>query len=115
MNDQNTINQEEEKVSWVKKLQTKWGLKNALQVFLVLIVFSCTGTTVLFLKQPIFELVGLSEMEGWKKTVLYLILIFPLYQVLLLAYAFVFGQFKFFWAFEKRTLGRIFKLFRRKK
>jgi len=34
-------------------------------------------------------------------------LIFPIYQVLLVFVGFVFGEFKFFWEFEKKMLYRI--------
>jgi hypothetical protein len=36
--------------------------------------------------------------------VLYLLVIFPLYQVLLLVYGALFGQFRFFWKKEKQLL-----------
>jgi hypothetical protein len=34
-------------------------------------------------------------------------LIFPIYQVLLVFFGFIFGQFKFFWNFEKKMLSRM--------
>jgi hypothetical protein len=41
-------------------------------------------------------------------SVLYYVLILPLYNVVLLIYGALFGQFSFFWAFEKRFFGRLF-------
>jgi len=41
-------------------------------------------------------------------TVLYYVLILPVYNLFLLIYGALFGQFKFFWAFEKRFFGRLF-------
>ena len=41
-------------------------------------------------------------------------LILPIYNLVLLGYGFVFGQFAFFWEFEKRFFGRIVGLFKRK-
>jgi len=41
---------------------------------------------------------------GFWFTPIRLLLIFPIYQVLLVAIGFLFGQFKFFWAFEKKML-----------
>ena len=35
--------------------------------------------------------------------------ILPVYNILLLAFGFVFGQFGFFWKYEKKTLKRIGK------
>ncbi|HZX74601.1 MAG TPA: DUF6787 family protein [Cyclobacteriaceae bacterium] len=40
-------------------------------------------------------------------------LVFPVYNLFLLFYGFVFGQIHFFWNFEKRFLGRIFSIFKR--
>lgn len=99
-------------MGFLQKLQDKWGLKSLLQVVLVLIVFACTGFTVLFLKKPLFALVGLERFSGsWLGTVLYLLLILPLYQIVLLFYGFLFGQFHFFWDFEKKMFRRMGKLF----
>ncbi len=89
-------------------LKKRWGLKSATQVVLVLIVFSFTGFTVLFIKKPIFDFLGISHQTGWLYTVLYLLAILPMYQVLLLGYGFIFGQFKFFWEYEKKFFRRIF-------
>ena len=40
-------------------------------------------------------------------SVLYYVLILPVYNLLLLAYGALFGQFSFFWAFEKRFFDRL--------
>jgi hypothetical protein len=39
--------------------------------------------------------------------VLRLLLIFPIYQILLVFVGFIFGQFSFFWNFEKKMLERL--------
>ncbi|WP_373493592.1 DUF6787 family protein [Aquiflexum sp.] len=94
--------------SFLQKLQSKWNLKSLRQVVLVLIVFALTGFTILFIKKPIFDLLGISmERGGFWKTVLYLLLVLPLYQIILLMWGFVFGQFTFFWEKEKQFLRRI--------
>ena len=74
---------------------------------MVLIVFAFTGSTVLFIKPFLFKLVGLDSIEGTKGVLLYIVLIFPLYQVLILIYGFIFGQFAFFWAWEKKMFSRM--------
>ncbi|TAE13790.1 MAG: hypothetical protein EAZ95_10615 [Bacteroidetes bacterium] len=95
-------------MSFLEKLQTRWKLKSLGQVVLVLIVFACTGTTVLYLKAPLFWLLGITEKTDvvWR-TVIYVVAILPVYQVLLLMYGFIFGQFQFFWDFEKKMLKRM--------
>lgn len=91
---------------WVAKLQKRWGV-SASQVFIILLVFACTGFTVMFLKKPIVSFFT----EGGEKSILfsviYYILILPVYNVILLIYGAIFGQFKFFWEFEKKMLNRI--------
>lgn len=86
------------------------------QVILVLIVFACTGFTILFIKKPIFDFLGVDTNEGgFFKTLLYLLLVLPLYQVFLLVYGFIFGQFSFFWEKEKQFIRRFGRLFTGKK
>ncbi|WP_375585111.1 DUF6787 family protein [Cyclobacterium xiamenense] len=101
---------------FLERLQTKWKLDSLWQVVLVLVVFACTGFTILFVKKPIFSFLGVNTSDGgFFKTVLYLLLVLPLYQVFLLFYGFIFGQFSFFWEKEKQFLRRLGKLFPRKK
>ena len=96
------------KTNFLTKLQAKWNLKSLTQVVLVLIVFALTGFTILFIKKPIFDFLGVSmERGGIWKTVLYLLLVLPLYQIILLLWGFVFGQFSFFWEKEKQFFRRI--------
>lgn len=100
---------------WVEKLRDRWKLKSVWQVVIVLIVFACTGFTVLFIKKPILNWLAGDEGNSTLATVLYYIFILPLYNVILLAYGFLFGQFEFFWAFEKRFMERFFKRSKRHK
>jgi hypothetical protein len=104
-----------EQKNWIEKLKERWKVKNALQVIVILIVFACTGFTVLFIKKPLLNWLAGEEGNSTLATVLYYIFILPLYNVLLLGYGFLFGQFEFFWAFEKRFLERFFSLFKRHK
>ncbi len=98
-------------MSFIEKLQARWQLKSLTQVILVLIVFACTGFSVLFLKVPLFTLLGFKNDGGILGILLYLVIMLPLYQVLLLFYGFLFGQFSFFWNFEKKTFQRMAKIF----
>ncbi|MGY6745068.1 MAG: DUF6787 family protein [Cecembia sp.] len=98
------------KPNFLERLKSKWQLNSLLQVVLVLIVFALTGFTILFIKKPIFDFLGISmERGGFWKTVLYLLLVLPLYQIILLIWGFIFGQFHFFWEKEKAFFRRIIK------
>jgi Na+-driven multidrug efflux pump len=94
--------------TWIDRLKNRWKLGSAFHVAIVLIVFACTGFTVLFIKRPILHFLAGSREDSILASVLYYLLILPLYNVILLAYGFLFGQFKFFWEFEKRFMNRIF-------
>jgi hypothetical protein len=95
---------------WSKKLQERWGV-SANQVIIILIVFAFTGTTVLLLKRPVVGFFTGDAEPSLLFSVLYYILILPIYNVILLVYGFIFGQFKFFWHFEKKMIARMTKRF----
>jgi len=97
----------DKKPSWIQRLKTKWNLESTFQVVIILIVFACTGTTVMLIKHPVMEFLAGEEGNSTLGTILYYLFILPLYNVLLLGYGFVFGQFNFFWQFEKRFFQRI--------
>jgi len=100
----------------LEKLKAKWGLQSLLQVVIVLIVFSLTGTTVVLLRPSLFAWLGLeTSTPVWIKTLAYIAFIFPAYQVLLLGYGFLLGQFDFFWQKELQMWQKIEQLFTHKK
>ncbi len=97
-------------MGWVKFLQQRWGLKSPIQVFWVLCVFACTGFTVMFLKNPVLHWLGVEKGEVWWHTLLYYVFILPIYQLFLLGWGAVFGQFSFFWRFA----GKMWRISGRK-
>ena len=99
-------------MSWVSKLQSRWKVGSAQQVILILLVFTCTGLTVVYLMKPVLKSFFGMNVPLWA-TVAYYVLILPVYNIFLLLYGFVFGQFHFFWNFEKRLIRRIFSIFRK--
>ena len=100
---------------WMERLRQRWKLNSLWQVVIVLVVFACTGFTVLFIKRPILSFLAGEEGSSTTATVLYYIFILPLYNLLLLAYGFVFGQFEFFWKFEARFFNRLLSGFKSKR
>lgn len=99
---------------WSKKLQDRWGV-SANQVIIILIVFAFTGTTVLLLKRPVVAFFAGEADPPVLFSILYYILILPVYNVILLIYGFIFGQFQFFWEFEKKMVARMTGRFKSKK
>jgi hypothetical protein len=89
----------------------RWNIKSNWQVFVIILVFAITGSCSAYLSRPILASMGITKetVPGWEYYSLYIILIFPIYQILLVSFGFIFGQYTFFWAFEKKML-RIFGL-----
>ena len=99
-----------EKKSWLKRLGEKWEIESPLQVIFILIVFTLAGSTAVMLRKSLFNVLGYGEETNfWLKTFTYILFLFPAYQVLLLAYGFLFGQFKFFWKKEVKMVLAIRK------
>ena len=95
------------KANWQENLCRRWNLNSLTQVWLVLLTFACTGFTVLFIRKPILDLLGVERPDGFWPYLQYLLGILPVYQVILLLYGFLFGQFRFFWEFEKQMFRRM--------
>lgn len=97
-----------------KKLEKKWDVNYKWELIRIFIVFAITGTSSLFVGKPIIKLLGITKenlniVVYW---VLYIIIGLIFYQILLLCIGWLFGQFKFFWEFEKKMLRRMgFKRF----
>ena len=105
----------QQKESSLEKLKRKWGLKSLFQVVLVLIVFSLTGMTVVLIRPVIFSWFGFDGQTPFAtKSITYILLIFPMYQILILVYGALLGQFAFFWEKEKKLYNTIKKPFQSK-
>lgn len=92
----------------MEKLKKRWGIETNLQLTIIFIVFAITGSASAWVSKPFCFWLGIVKEDlGYLFTPIRLILIFPLYQVLLVAIGLIFGQFKFFWAFEKKMLKRM--------
>jgi hypothetical protein len=90
-------------MNWIEKLQNRWGVQSARQVFVILLVFALTGFSAMYLKIPVFRALGIdAATPWWQRSLVWMLTILPAYQVLLLGYGFLLGQFRFFWEFEKR-------------
>ena len=92
-----------------ERFKRKWNIESDLQFVIILIVFAITGSSTLYIRKGIFYLLGITvQTDVWVRTVLYILIIFPAYNVMLLVVGFLFGQFKFAWEFEKKMFGRFF-------
>ncbi len=93
----------------MNKLKERWGVTSNFQLLIIFVVFSITGSLSVFITKPLLGIVGISK-ETLPIIVYYflkIILIFPVYQVLLIFVGILFGQRTFFWNFEKKMLTRL--------
>jgi hypothetical protein len=90
------------------KLENKWNVDQRWELIAIFIVFAITGSASARLSGPVLEWIGLDKdnVSGWIFWPLRLLIIFPFYQILLVVMGWIFGQFEFFWAFEKKMLRR---------
>jgi hypothetical protein len=89
----------------MKRLKTRWQIESNWQLTVIFVVFAITGSTSAKIAGPITAWLGLSpEMGGWIYWPVRILLIFPIYQVLLVLFGWIFGEFPFFWNFEKKML-----------
>lgn len=84
----------------------RWNIKSNWQLFVIIVVFAITGSSAAYLSKPILSMFNITKetVSAWQYYPLYIVLVFPIYQVLLVSLGFIFGQFTFFWAFEKKML-----------
>ena len=92
----------------MEPFKKRWGITSNYQLTIIFIVFALTGSASAWLSKPFCFWLGIvkEDLNFWF-TPVRLLLIFPLYQVLLVLIGFLFGQYKFFWAFEKKMLKRM--------
>ena len=99
----------------MKKLKEKWGITSNFQLIIIFFVFSVTGSLSLWVAKPLLDFIGLDKaaLSPWVFWPIRISIIFPIYQVLIVIIGALFGQFKFFWNFEKKMLSRLgFKRFK---
>lgn len=97
----------------LKKLEKRWVVQERWQITRVFIIFAITGTSSLYIANPILDLIGFTK-ESFSDNALYLslyyvikfIAILPLYQILLLFNGWLFGEYKFFSSFVKKMMSR---------
>lgn len=92
----------------IEKLKQRWKVKSNLQLFMIFFIFSISGSVTLFVKTFIFSWISYSpEWPVYIKIIMYLFTVVPVYQLTLLLIGTIFGQFDFFWRFEKKTMRRL--------
>jgi len=91
-----------------KKLEHKWIVDYKWEMIRIFIVFAITGSSSVIVGRPIIKLLGitLENLNPFLYWFLFIFVSLVFYQILLVVYGWLLGQFKFFWEFEKKMLGR---------
>lgn len=92
----------------LNKLKLRWNVKSNLQLFIILCVFSISGSLTLFVKTYILSWINYSpEWPFFVKIMMWILIVVPVYQLTLITMGTLFGQFEFFWRLEKKTMRRL--------
>tara|TARA_B100001057_G_scaffold450144_1_gene491941 strand:- start:238 stop:537 length:300 start_codon:yes stop_codon:yes gene_type:complete len=93
----------------IKNLKKFLKVKDNLQLTIIMIVFAITGSLTLFLSDYLLIILNITKesMNIYIFWFLRILIIFPVYQILLIIIGTLFGQFNYFWSFEKKFLRRI--------
>ena len=91
-------------MNFYDKMKNRWGV-SGWRVLAILITFTLTGSTIVWVKRPVLGFLLPDDVAGWVYWTVYALIIVPLYQVILIIWGTLFGQFRFFWAKEK-AMGR---------
>lgn len=90
------------------KVEKRWGVKYKWELIVIFIVFSITGSSSILIGRPVLKLVGITteNLNMYMYYPLFIMFSFLFYQIFLVLYGWLFGQFKFFWTMEKKMLKR---------
>jgi hypothetical protein len=94
-------------MNFLEKLKLRWQITSNWQLFMICVVFAITGSASAWASKPILAALNITkDLHGAIYWPLRILIIFPVYQILLVIIGTLLGQFKFFWAFEKKMLRR---------
>ena len=93
----------------IQNLIKKFNAKSKVHLLVIFFVFGLSGSFSLWISSPIMSALDLKNiLNNYPLYIFFRILIIiPIYQLILLVIATLFGEFEYFWKFEKKILKRI--------
>lgn len=93
----------------MKKLMKHWNIEKPWELVVILFVFSITGSSSIAIGRPMLKLIGitLENLNPYLYYPIFIVLSFMFYQLFLVFFGWLFGQFEFFWNMEKKMLSRL--------
>lgn len=90
-----------------EKIKQRWKV-GTVQFILIICVFAITGSLTAYISRYITGWIGLTpESALWKRALLRGSVLLFGYQFIILLVSIPFGQFNFFWNYEKKILRRM--------
>ena len=93
----------------LENLKKRWGINSNLQVIKIIIVFGITGSLAAWLSKPFISFLNIVDEGTFLSWILRLIIVFPIYQIILIIVAALYGEFKWIWSFLKKMLIRMIR------
>ena len=93
----------------MNKLKKHWGIESNFQIAIIFLVFAITGSTASYIGKPILGFLNITPdtFNTFFYWAIRILILFIMYQFLLVFFGWLFGQHKFFWNFEKKMLSRL--------
>lgn len=93
----------------MQKLLNTFHAESLFHLIIIFTVFAVTGSSAVYVAGPVLEFFSVNpeSLSAWLYWPLRIAIIFPIYQCLLIIVGTLFGQFSYFWAFEKKFLRRM--------
>ena len=93
----------------MQKLMSLFKAESRWQLAVIFIVFAVTGSIAVIVAGPVldFFMINTEGLSPWIFWPLRILIIFPIYQFLLIIIGTLAGQFSYFWEFEKKFLRRL--------
>ncbi|MDB4094277.1 hypothetical protein N9524_01685 [Flavobacteriaceae bacterium] len=92
----------------INKVESRWVVNQRWELIRIFIVFAITGSSSVVVGRPIIQLIGITKenLHPILYWILFVVISLIFYQILLVLLGWIFGQFQFFWNFEKKMIRR---------
>ena len=96
-------------MNMLKKIIDKFHARSFKHLIIILLVFALSGSASLLMSSSILNAINLKELINFYPLYLLVRIIFliPIYQLVLIIIATLFGEFRYFWNFEKKFFKRL--------
>ena len=93
----------------IQNLIKKFNAKSKVHLLVIFFIFGLSGSFSLWVSSPIMSALDLKNILNNYPLYIFFrfLIIIPIYQIILIVIASIFGEFQYFWRFEKKFLKRI--------